>query len=215
MTTSLLYEGLAVGLNTVGGIDLGVANLGGADSFVDISVADDSTVATGYLVGEYITMSFTGAYTTGSTQLTGLAIDATYTAATVGCELQGVYLYLAGSGSNTLTSANVNGLNIYVDDLGGNPARASAIQLHWADDGTGSSALLYIRMEGASAAVGAFVEFGGTAALAPTYFLKSNGVSGSMYYGGYTATAVTGIGLRCSMGGSIYYIPLIATTSAS
>jgi hypothetical protein len=210
MTTSLLYEGLAVGVNTVGGIDLGVANMGGADSFVDISIADDSTVTSGYVVGMYITMPVTGAYSTASTQVTGLAVDLTWPGATVACEFQGAYFYLAGSSSPTLTSANISGVNIYIDDVGGTPGNKCALQLHMADDGvaTGMDAFIVCRIEG-SGATANFVQFAGTATL-PTYFISTNSGAGAKMLRTYAPSDAATLALACYINGTVYNIPMVA-----
>lgn len=199
----------------------GVTNLAitnpGADNCVALAITDASTVTTGYLQGYYVSLATTGSYTTGNTQVNGFAIDLTWVGGTVGCEFSGMYIYLAGSGSPTLTSANISGLNIYMADLGGNPSSKSCLQMHIEDDGvaTGQSAFVLARMEGASAAVGSFLEFAGTAALAPTYFMKTNHAAsdGGMYIGSYSPTTVTGIGLACLINGAVYVIPLIAASS--
>jgi hypothetical protein len=215
-SSSSTFMGNALGPNTSGCFDWVLSDVD-ADNAFGLIITDANTITSGYLQGYYVSLATTGSYTTGSTQVNGFAVDLTWVGGTIGCEFSGMYIYMAGSGSPTLTSANISGLNIYMGDLGGAPSSKSCIQMHVEDDGTatGQSAFIVARMEGASAAIGAFIEFAGTAALAPTYFIKSNSASGSMYYGSYTPTAVTGISLKCLINGAVYHIPLVASTSAA
>jgi hypothetical protein len=182
----------------------------GADNVLAIAITDASTVTTGYVQGCYVSLATTGAYTTGNTQVNGFAVDLTWVGGTVGCEFSGMYIYMAGSGSPTLTSANISGLNIYLADLGGTPGNKCALQLHIEDDGvaTGMDAFIVCRLEGASGATAAFVQFAGTATL-PEFFIKTNSAAGAKMIRAYTASDAATLALTCNVNGSLYNIPMV------
>lgn len=181
----------------------------GADNVVAVVITDSSTVTSGYVQGSYVSLATTGAYTTGSTQVNGFAVDLTWVGGTVGCEFSGMYIYLAGSGSPTLTSANISGLNIYIDDVGGTPGNKCALQLHMADDGvaTGMDAFIVCRIEG-SGATASFVQFAGTATL-PEFFIKTNSAAGAKMIRAYSASDAATLALTCNINGSLYNIPMV------
>lgn len=196
--------------------DDGVTNLTidqpGADNIFAITVTDSSTVTSGYLQAFYTSVTASGSYTTGNSQINAFAVDL-FLAGTVGCEAEGMYVYVAASGTPTLTSSNINGVNIYIDDLGSSPSVRSGLQIHVADGNAGSTAdaFIYMRLEGASGAVTNMFEKGGTAAN-PTNFLKSNAVGNMVAAGDFVTSATSTYGLKCLIAGTTYYIPLVVNT---
>ena len=208
-STYSAFNGLALGPNSDGAFDIDFVDPG-ADSCFSIDVTDSETVTSGYVVGHYVTLATTGTYTTGSTQVTGYAVDLTWVGGTVGCEFQGMYIYLAGSGSPTLTSANISGLNIYIADVGGTPGNKCALQLHMEDDGvaTGMDAFIVCRIEG-SGAVANFLQFAGTETL-PEYFLATNSGAGAKMIRSYSPSDSATASLMCNIDGTVYRIALVA-----
>jgi len=184
----------------------------GADNYLAVVVTDTSTVTTGYLQNVYASLTTSGSYTTANTQINAFAVDLTL-GGTVGCEAEGMYVYVASTGSPTLTSANINGINVYIDDLGSSPNARSALQLHIADGnaGTGADAFIYMRIEGGSGAVTNMFEKGGTATN-PTNFLKSNAANNMVATGDFITSATSTYGLKCLIAGTTYYIPLVVNS---
>jgi len=180
----------------------------GADNVLALTITDSTTVTSGYLQGYYTSLTTGGAYSTANTQINAFAVDLLL-GGTVACEAEGMYVYVAKSGSPTLTSSNINGINVYIDDLGSSPSVRSAIQLHIADGNAGSTAdgFIYCRIEGGSGAVTNLIEKGGTATN-PTYFLKTNATDGMINAGDVTSSGATAQSLVCLVGGAIRHIPL-------
>jgi len=207
-SSSSTFMGNALGPNTSGCFDWVLSDLD-ADNAFGLVITDANTVTSGYVQGYYVSMTTTGAYSTGNTQINAIAVDM-FLGGTLACEAEALYIYLAASGTPTTTSANINGINIYIDDLGGNPSRVSGIQIHWADDGTGSTAFIYARMEGASPACISFIEKGGTAASNPTYLLTTNSAATAAgWIRTYTVGDAATLALACNINGTVYNIPMV------
>jgi len=194
-----------------GASDLSFTSVG-ADNLFSITHSDTSTVATGYLQNFYASLTAAGTYTTGNTQISPFATDLTLSG-TISCEAQGMYIYVAGSG--TLTSANISGLNVYLDDFGGSlgGGSKSGIQIHIADGNTatGQNAFITMRLEGASGAATCMFEKSGTATN-PTYFLRTNATDGMITAGNFGTDGASTYGLAVYVAGAARYIPLIDNT---
>jgi len=189
----------------------------GADNVLSIVITDTSTVTSGYLQGVYVsvTPSSDASYTTGGAQINAFATDI-FLDGTIGCEVEGMYVYIATNGTApTLTSGNLNGVNVYIDDLKAAASSVNGIQLHMADGNSHTqSAFVYMRMEGSSAAIDSMFQKAGTAALAPTYFLRTNNgaVTGKMIQT-FTVGGTQDLVLVCNINGSTYWIPLYAASA--
>lgn len=184
----------------------------GADNMMAITVTDSSTVTSGYMQGYYASITASGAYSTGNTQINGMAVDL-FLAGTIACEVEGLYVYVSKSGEPTVTSANVNGINIYIDDLYAAPSTRSCIQLHIADGNVGSSqdGFIVMRIEGSSASVTNMFSKNGTAQN-PTFFLYTNAVTEMVTAGDFITNASSAYGLACNINGTTRYIPLVSNT---
>jgi len=183
----------------------------GADNFISVTLTDATTITSGYIQSFYTSVTTSGAYSTGNTQINAFAVDL-FLGGTVGCEAEGMYIYVAGSGSPTLTSANISGLNIYIADLGAAaPGNKCALQLHMADDGvaTGMDAFIVCRLEGATGATAGFVQFAGTATL-PEFFLVTNSGAGGKMLRAYSPSDAATAALACNINGTVYNIPMVA-----
>lgn len=207
-TTSSTYMGLALAANGSGCFDWVLSDLD-ADNAFGLIITDANTITSGYVQGYYCSLTTSGSYTTGSTQVNAMAVDLLF-GGTVGCEFSGAYFYLAASGSPTITSANISGVNIYIDDVGGTPGNKCALQLHMADDGvaTGMDAFIVCRIEG-SGATANFVQFAGTATL-PTYFISTNSGAGAKMLRAYSPSDAATLALACYINGTVYNIPMVA-----
>jgi len=209
--------GLALAANSNGAVDLDVTSPG-ADNCLAVVVSDSSTVTSGYLQGTYVSLTLTSdaSYTTGSAQVNAFAADI-FLDGTVGCEVEGMYVYIATGGTApTLTSSNINGINIYIDDLKAAPGNRSALQLHIADGNTsaGQDAFVVCRLEGASATVTNLFQLAGTASRKPAYFLATNqGGAASSLIQSFTAAGTQDLVLVCNINGSTYWIPMYAASA--
>src|SRR4030066_129538 len=187
----------------------------GADNVLAVVVTDTSTVTSGYIQGVYVSLTLTSdaSYTTGSAQINGFAVDL-FLDGTVGCEAEGMYVYVASNSAPTLTSSNINGINVYIDDLKATPGNRSALQLHIADGNaaSGQDAFIVCRLEGASGAVTNFLQFAGTATL-PSYFMATNSGSGTKMIQAITVGGTQDKVLACNINGSTYWIPLYAASA--
>ncbi|MGW8179189.1 MAG: hypothetical protein ACWGQW_10585, partial [bacterium] len=182
----------------------------GADNLIAVTVTDSNTVTSGYLQSFYTSVTTSGSYTTGNTQINAFAVDLLL-GGTVGCEAEGFYAYIAKSGSPTLTSANISGMVVYIDDLGGAPSSRSGIQIHIADGNaaSGQDAFITMRLEGGSGAVTSMFQKAGTANN-PTYFLSTNATNNMLAAGDYLGgTPASAYGMKCYVNGTVYYIPLV------
>jgi hypothetical protein len=200
------FNGVGFGPDTNGAFNITHTDPG-ADNLWSITVTDSSTVTSGYLQSFYTSLTTSGAYSTGNTQINAYAVDLLL-GGTVACEAEGMYIYVGASGSPTLTSSNINGLNIYMDDLGSSPPILSGIQIHKANSNLGSTTdtFLYLRIEGSGGAT-SVIEKAGTATN-PEYFMISNAVDGMVV--AYTASDSATKALRLKLGGTVYNIPMVA-----
>ncbi len=178
------------------------------ENVVALTLTDSATITSGYSQGFYVNHTTSGSYTGGGAQINSIAVDLTL-GGTIACEAEGLYIYVAQTGTPTLTSANINGANIYIADLGSQPAARSALQLHIADgnEATGQDAFIVMRLEGASGATTNMFEKAGTATN-PTNFLKSNAANNMVASGDFITSATSYYGLKCLIAGTTYYIPL-------
>jgi len=185
----------------------------GADNLIAVTVTDSNTVTSGYLQSFYTSFTTSGSYTTGSTQINAFAVDLLL-GGTIGCEAEGMYVYVAKSGSPTVTSGNINGINVYIDDLGGSASTRSALQLHIADGNaaTGADAFILCRIEGSSGAVTNLIQKAGTATN-PTNFLATNATDNMLSAGDYLGgTPASAYGMKVLVGATTYYIPLVTNS---
>jgi hypothetical protein len=195
-----------------GSLDLALTDPG-ADTCVQVVVNEGSTVTSGTLAGFYatITLSSAASYTTGAAQVTGFACDLNVDGGTLGSEMQGAYIYIAGNTTSTLTSANICGYIVYVADLKSSPSTRAGIRIAFEDGNTasGGDAAIQVRLEGSSATMGSLIELLGTASLKPGYFLKTNaGAQTSTLIQAHTVDGTQDKVLVCNINGSTYYIPM-------
>lgn len=182
----------------------------GADNFIAVTVTDSNTVTSGYLQSFYTSITTSGSWTTGAAQINAFAVDLTL-GGTIGCEAEGFYVYIAGTGTPTLTSANISGLVSYIADLGAQPSSRCGIQLHIEDGNvaSGQDAFVVMRIEGASGAVTNMFQKSGTATN-PTNFLATNATDNMLAAGDYLGgTPASAYGMKVLVGATTYYIPLI------
>jgi len=181
----------------------------GGENCIAVTLSDSTTVTSGYSQAFYVNHSISGNWSTGNAQVNSFAVDLAYTG-TIGCELEGFYVYIGGSG--TVSSANISGMVAYIADLGGNPSTKCGLQLHMADGNTatGQDAFIVMRVEGSSGRTTNMFQKSGTSSINPDNFLATNCTTGMLTAGDYLGgTPASAYGMRVNVGGTIYYIPLI------
>lgn len=180
-----------------------------------IAVTENNTVTSGYLQPFYtsITLTSDAAWSTGNAQINAFATDITLDG-TVSCEVEGMYVYIAGS-SATVTSANISGMVVYIADLSGAPSTRAGIQIHIEDGNTASSqdAAVLVRLEGSSSTLTNLIQLAGTATKKPAYFLATNqGGAASTLVQTKTCGGTQNLVLVCNINGSTYWIPMYAAS---
>ena len=209
-------DGVAITMASGGGFDI-TSTDPGADNIFAITVADGSTVTSGYLQAFYasITLDSDASYTTGSAQINAFAVDL-FLDGVVGCEAEGMYVYVASASAPTLSSGNINGINVYIDDLKAAPSSRAALQLHIADGNTasGQDAFIVCRLEGSSATVNNVIQLSGTAASKPVYFMSTNqGAASGTLIESRTLAGTQNLALRVYVNGSTYHIPMYVASA--
>lgn len=184
----------------------------GADNAIALTITDGSTAFTsGYLQGYYVSLTTSSAasYTTGSSQINAIAVDM-FLGGTIGCEAEGMYIYIAAGSSPSMASANISGITVYIDALGTEAAYVQDLFLHYANATAPIMLGSYILMKGeGTKAPGTALGFMGQF---PTYFVRTiasqTGMVQSITCGG-TQDKV----LVCNLNGSTYWIPLYAASA--
>lgn len=209
-------SGIAMTLTAGGAFDI-TATSPGADNLLAITATDGSTVTSGYLQPFYtnITLSSAASWSTGNAQINAFATDITLSG-TVACEVEGMYVYIAGSSPDSLASANISGYVAYIADLGAAPLSRAGIQIHIEDSNTasGQDAAVLVRLEGSSSTLTNLIQLAGTATKKPAYFLATNqGAAASTFIQAFTAGGTQDKVLVCNVNGSTYWIPMYAASA--
>jgi len=192
----------------------------GVDNALAVTVTGSTpAIATGYLQGFYVSMSPSSAasYTTGNTQITGIAVDMFISANTLSCEVQGMYIYMAGSSIVTGTSAQIAGLNIYIDDLKiSAPSYKTGIFIHNGDSSTPTDAYLdaFIIMKAeAGSAMQSMFGFQTASNVEPDYFLATHAFGTTGMIQTITVGGTQDKVLVVSVNGATYWIPMYAASA--
>lgn len=177
----------------------------GADNFISVTVTDSTTITTGYIQPFYANITYSGAMSTGNSQINAFATDISLTG-TVSSEVEGFYAYISGTG--TLTSANISGMVVNIASLGGAASTRCGLQIHIEDGNVASSqdAFILCRLEGSSGAATNLIQKSGTATN-PEYFLTTNASDGMVT--AYSASDSADKALRVQIAGSVYNIPMV------
>ena len=224
------YEGLSVPINgefyryTSGQVqtlfveDNGVFNLTVAqtadatDQALAVSYSTSGTVASGYGAGVFVSMNVsgtsTGAFST--TQQNAFATDVTVNG-TQTCGIGGIYVYIA-EGTATLTSAQIYGGYFDIGTDMGACDYLSCITLdkHNTTKGTTVDAFILVQLQGGGTA-STVLHMQGTDK--PAYFLQhSHGTTSGYLDATARAAASSAHNLAVRVGGTTFYIPLLAAT---
>lgn len=183
----------------------------GADNLLAVTVTDSNTVTSGYLQTFYANVTTSGSYSGGGTQINPIAVDLSL-GGTIGCEAAGLYIYVAASGTPTVTSGNITGATIYMTDMGGSPGYQSCINLYknTTNLGSTSDAFIFCVNQG-SGNTTSLIACGGTNH--PTYFLSLKSAANNMVA---AVDSLTSAGcsqsLVVDLNGTTKYIPLITAS---
>lgn len=180
----------------------------GVDNFISVTVADSTAVSSGYLQAFYANVSTTGVWTGG--QINGFALDLTLSG-TPGVEVAGIYLYIAETGTTVLTNAQVNGLVVNLENLGGSCANRSGVKVFSNDANVASDidAAYSVYCSGATGTFTALLSCGGTTP--PEYFFEyTTALSDSdRILCDYTASDSATKALRILIDGTVYKVPVV------
>jgi len=187
----------------------------GAHNFFSITIADSTTVTTGYIQPFYANVTTSGVLS-GSAQVNAFACDMTL-GGTPGVETAAFYAYIVGSGTPTVTGLNVNGIVIYMDEIGATPAYRAGVKIYSDDDSIASG------LDGAFTTVsanqglfGAMLAHKGTQY--PEFFLwieDDYTQEGMLCKDAVTATPTFSASLRIKLASAIYRIPLVADSCSN
>lgn len=183
-----------------------------ADNAIALTLTSAGTFTTGYHQGFYCSHTATGKFTTGSSQINSYAVDL-FLGGEIGCEAEGMYIYVAKTGTLSLTSANISGLAIYIAGLGtSQPSTRCGVQIHMDGRSTPASsqdAFIICRTEATGNVTNALY-FQGTTN--PTYFIRVNNEAG------FVSTQVPNGSviktLSVDLNGTEYWIPLYAASTS-
>ena len=182
-----------------------------ADNAVALTLTNAGTFTTGYHQGVYISQTATGKYTTGSSQISSYAVDLAL-GGEIGCEAQGIYVYVMASGTPVLASANISGAVLYIAPLGTSvPSARCGLQIHiqGATVASEQDAFIICRTE-ATGQVTSALHFQATNN--PTYFLYCNNETGMVSTQTPNGNVIKTISVN--LNGTEYWIPLYAASTS-
>lgn len=183
----------------------------GADNHISLTVTNATAVASGYVQGYYVSLTTTATMTGG--QINAMAIDF-YLGGTPGVECAGIYIYVDNSGSPTVSSLNLWGIIINMEDLGAAPTHLGGIKIfrNITNQGSTVDSFMYFYDSGTGVTDSLFIHQGSNQ---PENFIKT--LSAAQSAGMFQDIAITSANstkaLRVSFNSVIYFIPLHAATS--
>lgn len=181
----------------------------GADNYISLTVADSSTIASGYIQPFYTALSTTGVLS-GSAQVNAFATDITLSG-TPGVEVSGMYIYICETGTTVMDNCNLNGIVVYFEEMGDDFQYRAGFKVYSDDDSAAQS--LDCGFETVSANAGVFgAMLGHKGATYPYWFLHcQNVMSGSTpgMFVDYSPSDTATKALRVNIAGSIYNIPVV------
>jgi hypothetical protein len=183
-----------------------------ADNHISLTVADSGTFSSGYGQGYFVSYTTTGVKS-GTAQVNAIAVDF-WVGGTPGVECAGMYIYVDNSGSPTVTSLNLWGIIVNMEDLGAAPTHLGGLKIYRNITNQGSTvdSFMYFYDSGTGVTDSLMIHQGSNQ---PEYFIKS--LSAAPSSGMFASVVVTSANstkaLRVSDNSTIYFIPLHAATS--
>jgi hypothetical protein len=210
------YDGLALSLydrNAQSFEDLGAVNM------FSITVSDATTITSGYIQAFYANVTSTGSKTGGNaTQVNAFAADVFF-GGTVTSQVSGMYVYMAESGTATMTDAQLDGYVVFLGSVGSAAVYRSGFHAYseepTATNASGLDAGLIVECAGATGTWGAVIGVMGVTK--PLYFLQINNAPGEerMFSTGARGNvAAAAAWLACNVNGTVYQIALHATCTS-
>lgn len=182
-----------------------------ADNHISLTVTNSTAVSSGYVQGYYVSLTSTATMTGG--QINAIAVDFLL-GGTPGVECAGIYVYVAASGSPTVSSLNGWGLIINMEDMGAAPTHYGGIKIfrNVTNQGSTVDSFMYFYDSGTGVTDSLFIHQGSNQ---PQYFLKtlSAAPSSGMFQDITITSANSTKALATIFNSVIYYIPLHAATS--
>lgn len=183
-----------------------------ADNAISLSLTSAGTFTSGYHQGYYVNHTATGKFTTGGSQINSFAVDLNL-GGEIGCEAEGMYIYVAKTGTLSLTAANISGLAIYIAGLGtSQPGTRCAVQLHMDGRSTPASAqdaFIVCRTEATGLVTNALYFQGVTN---PTYLIRVNNDAGFLTTQVPNGNIIKTLSI--DFNGTEYWIPLYAACTS-
>jgi len=182
-----------------------------ADNAVALTLTNAGTFTTGYHQGMYVSQTATGKYTTGSSQINSMAVDLAL-GGEIGCEAEGLYVYVMMTGTLSLTSANISGAVLYIAPLGtSQPSSRCGLQIHiqGATQASAQDAFIICRTEDTGQVTSA-LHFQATNN--PTYLLYCNNENGMVSTQVPNGNVIKTISVN--LNGTEYWIPLYSASTS-
>ena len=171
---------------------------------LDITTTDATTFSSGYGAAIYLRSTTSGAKTgsANTSQFNVLAMDLTISAAAP--YICGSYFYIAQSGDPTLTSTQVHGHVVYIEELGA-VDRIHALSLQKANTtkGTSYDTFIHLACQGSGVAKTA-IQFTGTHN--PDYFLEFQSTADFIAADTSNLPAAATYKLKCKAGATEFYL---------
>ena len=189
----------------------------GADNFISVTIADGTTVSSGYCQAYYANVTFTGSHTA---QTNVFASDITY-GGTISGEHSGMYLYFAETGTVVFNTDNtqIKGVTVYFSAFGDQAINRAGFHVYSSETGTFTGAnvdaALWATCAGTSGTFGSLLAV--TGSTPPEYFLDcaSNvpwAATSRMLRVLASDNSAIVAQLRVMVFETEYFIPLYATT---
>lgn len=187
-----------------GAIDFGTFTNLGADNYVSCTISDATTVASGYVQAFYANVTVTGSH---SDQVNAFAVDMTL-GGTCAAEMSGMYIYIVDTGTPTVSSLNLSGVIVNLEDVGAADYRTGyKAYSNSANVAASIDSAFYAYCSGATGTFTSLLAVGGVTP--PEYFLHQQSAAGRFVVAYSPSTAATAA-LRCNINGTIYNIPMVA-----
>lgn len=187
----------------------------GADNFISVTIADTTTITSGYIQAFYASITSTGSKSTAQTgsQQNAFAADIIL-GGTQAAWTSGVFIYIAETGSCTITSSTITGYTVYLAAFGSSPASRHGFHVFSAEtstyaDATGVDSAFHA--EGAmTGTYGALISHDGS--VPPEYFLDVHDTTDvtTRMVSTYDPSDAATKALRVKLGSTVWNIPMVA-----
>jgi len=187
----------------------------GADNFISVTLTDATTISSGYIQAYYASITSTGSKTQAQTgaQQNAFAADI-FLGGTQAAWTNGMFVYIAETGTATITSSTIAGYAVYLAAFGASPASRHGFHVFSEETSTYTDATVHdtaFHAEGAgSGTYGALL--GTDGAVPPHYFLDIMDTTDTTtrMIVDYSSSDSATKALRVLVGSTVYNIPMVA-----